>query len=194
MLAKRLSKIFLSVATAATLFGCGNGIGSLAVKDELKGDLKERRIFPGGPEQDDVILNASNLKENETYNAEGKLTVNGNIPKNVTLQIEDGKLVVNGNIGAGSTINVDQPVASHTEDDPGYDYSYNMMSGKYEWHYDMLKTKTVIDGLRYNDPEPAVQVNGSCGASVSISSNGEIVVKGHQIKNNNQITAAPRSK
>ena len=194
MFTKRLSKIFLSVALAVSMFGCSNRIGPNADKSELKGDVTETTIVPGGPQQNDVRLDASNLKEGESYSAEGKLTINGNIPKNVTLSVDDGKLVVNGNIGDGSNIEVNEPIVSHTEDDPGYCYGYNTLSGDYEWHYDFFKTKTVIDGLKYNDPDPAVQVNGSCGENVKISSNGEIVVKGQLMHNKNRMNVAPALK
>jgi hypothetical protein len=194
MFAKRLSKIFLSVALAATMFSCSNRIGPNADKSELKGDVTETTIFPGGPKQSDIRLDASNLKEGEAYSTSGKLTINGNIPKNVMLSVNDGKLVVNGNIGAGSNIDVNEPIVSHTENDPGYDYGYNSFSGKFEWHYDFSKTKTVVDGLKYNDPDPAVQVNGSCGENVKINSNGKIVVKDHQVQNKNQLNVAPALK
>ena len=35
-------------------------------------------------------------------------------------------------------------VKSHTETDYGYHYGYNMMEGKYNWHYGM-DTETICD-------------------------------------------------
>ena len=77
MFAKRLSKIFLSVALAGTLLSCSNRIGPNADKSDLKGDVTETTIFPGGPKQSDIRLDAGNLKEGESYSTSGKLTING---------------------------------------------------------------------------------------------------------------------
>lgn len=190
------SKLLKAVALAsifAFTAGCNSRIGPDASTDELKGETEKAEIFLGGPMQNRTEIYASALEENESYTADGELIINGDVPNGVGLQIDNGKLQVNGSVGKNVHINVQVPVVSHTETRhySGWCYGYDFAAGKFKYSYKFnnrcSETKEFIDGLKYNDPSPAVKITGQAGADTQITTYGKIVIGNQQTKNPNQI-------
>jgi hypothetical protein len=187
-------KTALVAAFAAALAGCTHQVGPDAKDAGLKGETTVEQVFDGGPRQYSTRISARALKANEAYRASGRLTIDGDVPDNVSIQVDNGKLVVNGHLGKGDKISVDQPVATHNENYPDFCYGYDFMKGKFAYSYKFTGCDhTVVDGLKYNDGEPAVTVTKSAAAGVEIRTPGVIVVNGRQWENPNQMrAAAPR--
>lgn len=184
---RRLALAFATVAATALLTGCGknNDIGPTAEKDELKGDIRTEVVFTGGPEQPHTTLSANFLEAGKHYRVQGKLTINGDVPEETTISVQNGELVVNGSVGAGSRLNVNVPVISHTETETGPGYCYRMgFDGKLGWGYSNFcrNTETIIDGLKYDDPDPAITVTGRAGEDVTYSTHGAVRVRGRTVK------------
>lgn len=193
-MSSRFSRLLLLTPFFLAAAGCSKEIGS----KDLKGEVTMEQVFTGGPVQTHTRLPASLLHEGNVYTAQGKLTVMGDIPPKVRLIVRSGELVVRGDIGAEAVIEVEQPVASHTitRKYSGYCYGYDFMKGKYTYSYKFgdrcTETKTVIDGLKYDDPDPAVEVTGRIGNSVQIKTYGRIVSNGASVRNPGQLVPAPR--
>lgn len=173
-------------------------IGPAAETPDLKGVTTQTHVFEGGPLQDSTHIDAAKLHADRSYEATGELVIDGNVPDNVTIRVSGGRLTVNGALGNKDSIEVTQPLATHdvTEGSaPCYQYGYDFMSGKFEyslkWH-GCETTKTVIDGLRYNDDAPAVNVTKGIGAGVGIDTPGRIVVAGRAVQNPGQLAPAMR--
>lgn len=172
----RYNRFLISIFSLAVLTGCKSGrIGETADQDVLKGRTLKEQVFPDGPIENHTFLPASALVANSYYSATGKLTIDGNIPEGVTLQV-NGKLVVNGNIGYRSKIYVEVPLVTHTKTTyaPGYCYEW----GKFGFHFHCASTKRIIDGLKYNDPEPAVIITGKIASKATVGSHGGVMAAG----------------
>jgi hypothetical protein len=175
-------RAFATVATAALLTGCGpEDIGPKAEKDELKGDIKTEQVFTGGPLQTHTTLSARFLEAGESYAVEGKLTINGDIPEKTSITVHNGELVVNGSVGNESRLTAEVPLVTHRQ-------SYSSVCTQYNAALKMTMTlpctkyKTVIDGLRYDDPDPAITITGRTGEDVSLRTQGGINVRGRTVQ------------
>lgn len=185
-------KMGLVLAFAAALAGCGQAIGPGADTPDLQGQTTLTQVFNGGPQQPSTTIRAEALKANESYHARGQLTIEGSVPAGVRINVEDGKLVVNGDVGNGARIDVSQPTTTHNETYTGYCYGYTFR-GKFEYGFSAFCTRTVVDGLTYNDSAPAVAVRGTIGTDVRIATPGSITVNGREIANPGRIMpVAPR--
>jgi len=181
-----LRRAFATVATAALLTGCGpEDIGPNAEKDELKGDIKTEQVFTGGPLQTHTTLSARFLEAGESYSAEGKLTINGDIPEKTSITVHNGELVVNGSVGHDSRLTAYVPLVQHTETSTGPGYCYGIgFDGKYGYKFSPMctTTETITDGLRYDDPDPAITITGRTGDDVKLSTEGAISVRGRTVQ------------
>jgi hypothetical protein len=188
-----LAKGALLLAFAAALTGCGSQIGPNAKDASLRGETSQTQVFNGGPMGNDTHIQGSALKAGESYDATGRLTIEGSIPDKASITV-DGKLIVTGDVGNGVNITVNQPIRTHTEYHTGYCYGYDYSSGKFEYSYKMTPrcSSTVTDGLEYNDSEAAVNIKGHFGTNTDIRTPGPIVVQGHTLSNPNQMAPAPR--
>jgi hypothetical protein len=177
---------FATVAAAALLTACDNNdIGPTADKEALKGDTQTEVVFTGGPEQPHTTLSARFLEAGKHYRVEGKLTINGDIPEKTTISVRNGELVVNGNVGAGSKLNVDVPVVTHTNSWTGPGYCYGLgFDGKIGFRYSAFcnHSETILDGLKYNDPDAAITVTGRAADDVKFSTHGAVSVRGRTVK------------
>ncbi len=180
------ARVFATVAAAALLTACDNNdIGPTADKEALKGDTQTEVVFTGGPEQPHTTLSARFLEAGKHYRVEGKLTINGDIPEKTTISVRNGELVVNGNVGAGSKLNVDVPVVTHTDSWTGPGYCYGLgFDGKIGFRYSAFcnHSETVLDGLKYNDPDAAITVTGRAADDVKFSTHGAVSIRGRTVK------------
>ncbi len=186
MKAGMFRKMGLVLAFAAALAGCGQSLGPGAETPGLQGTTTLTQVFNGGPQQPSTTIRAEALKANESYNAKGELVIEGSVPAGVRINVQDGKLTVTGDIGNGARIDVSQPTTTHSESYTGYCYSYSF-SGKYEYGFSAFCSRTVVDGLTYNDAAPAVAVRGTIGTDVRIATPGSITVNGREIVNPSRI-------
>lgn len=179
---RRLALAFATVATTALLTGCGpNDVGPAAEKDELKGDIRTEVVFTGGPEQPHTTLSANFLEAGKHYRAEGKLTINGDVPEETTISVQNGELVINGSVGAGSRLNVGVPIVTHRQSYSSICLQYNAAL-KMSISQPCTKYKTVVDGLKYDDPDPAITVTGRAGEDVTYSTHGAVRVRGRTVQ------------
>lgn len=180
------ARVFATVAAAALLTACDNNdIGPTADKEALKGDTQTEVVFTGGPEQPHTTLSARFLEAGKHYRVEGKLTINGDIPEKTTISVRNGELVVNGNVGAGSKLNVDVPVVTHTNSWTGPGYCYGLgFDGKIGFRYSAFcnHSETILDGLKYDDPDAAITVTGRAADDVKFSTHGAVSVRGRTVK------------
>ena len=138
-------------------------------------------------------ISGTALQEKGSYTAEGRLEIDGDVPAHVTISVRNGELLVEGDVGEGARLDVTQPVATHNERYPDFCYGYDFMAGKFKYSYKFTGCDhTVVDGLLYDDADPAVEVTGKTAQDVSISTNGSIVVNGQQVANSRQLAPAPR--
>src|SRR5690606_9959458 len=100
---------------------------------DLRGTHVSRAIFPNGPAQSDIRLQARYLKPDGIYHTTGKLTIVGNVPRGARIHVRDGKLVVKGNVADGVMLDVGQPVMSHSE--RRYFQGPHPKTGVYGVHY-----------------------------------------------------------
>ncbi len=192
MKAGMFRKMGLVLAFAAALAGCGQAIGPGADTPDLQGQTTLTQVFNGGPQQPSTTIRAEALKANENYHAKGQLTIEGSVPAGAHINVESGKLVVTGDIGNGARIDVSQPTTTHSETYAGYCYAYSFR-GKFEYGFSAFCSRTIVDGLTYNDAAPAVTVKGTLGTDVRISTPGSITVNGREIANPGRIMpVAPR--
>lgn len=187
---RKPSYLMAAFATAAalTLSGCSSDgpkateLGGGASALDLKGSFSTAQVFKGGrPDAEVVTISASALQASQNYefiadNNEGALILDGNVPAGVTLTVQNARLTVNGNLGDNVSLNVNEPVKTHQE---------AVYCGLY-----CHDTKTVVDGLRYNDLSPAVTITGTTGAGVNVVANAGIVINGKNIPNKNQLGIA----
>jgi len=180
------ARAFATVAAAALLAGCDNNdIGPTADREELKGDIRNEVVFTGGPEQTHTTLSARFLEAGKHYRVQGKLTIDGDIPEKTSISVQNGELVVNGSVGAGSRLNVDVPVVTHTNSWTGPGYCYGLgFDGKMGFRFSNFchHSETVLDGLKYNDPDAAITVTGRTAENVTFSTHGAVSVRGRTIK------------
>lgn len=183
-------RAFATVATAALLTGCGpEDIGPKADKDTLKGDIQTEQVFTGGPMQMHTTLSARFLEAGESYNVEGKLTINGNIPEKTSITVHNGELVVNGSVGNESRLTAYVPIVTHQERYTSLCTQYNAAL-KMTMTLPCTKYKTITDGLRYDDPDPAITITGRTGEGVSLNTKGGVNVRGRTVQAALQV--APR--
>jgi hypothetical protein len=151
--------------------------------------------------QNSTRLPASALKEGGRYAFTGKLTIDGNLPPNVTLFVNEGKLVVNGNVGAGDVLNVSLPTVTvgattsgggtHQEKYGCNTWAYGPSQdkpGQTGYHYgyfpngctkDVPNATTTSGGheeLKYKDSDPAVKITGTKAADAEINTTGRTAV------------------
>jgi hypothetical protein len=171
-------------------------LGPAAQDPALQGISTRQSIFPGGPLQFLTVLDASALKPGGIYSYTGKLTINGDLPENVTLNV-DGKLVVNGNVSSGDKLSVKQPENTRTEKQDCWNWAYGpSMSkpGDQTYHYGLRNdacTRVVPDGLKYkNDPDPAIYIAGTAANNAGLYTNGgKITVEGGRVAPAPAVTA-----
>lgn len=154
----------------------------------LHGQVTQAEVF-SGVSGHSTTISAKHLKEGYNYYASGMLIIEGNVPKETKITVTDGKLKVTGSIGEGSVLRVTQPVVTH-ESAPYscYKYGYDFLSGKFEYSMKINRCRdTVVDGLKYNDPAPAIEVQGKIAGDVVIATQGRVVVSGQERHNPQQL-------
>ena len=88
---------FLMASSALSLIGCdrpGGEIGPNTENPLLSGETVQEKIFPEGPLQNSTVIKGSNLEENGSYRATGELIIDGNVPKGVSITVNNGKLYI----------------------------------------------------------------------------------------------------
>lgn len=179
-----LTLAFATTAAAALLTGCdlrNNHIGPTAERDELKGSIRNEQVFTGGPEQTHTTISAAVLKPGKSYQANGALTIEGDIPEKTRLYVNHGELTVRGSIGKEAFVQVAVPLVTHTESYRGPGYCYKM-NGSYGYSSFCRHTKTIVDGLRYDDPDPAIRVTGRVDDTAKLTTAGAVEIRGQNIK------------
>jgi len=182
---RALHLAFAATAAAALLTGCdmrNYDIGPTAERDELKGSVRHEQVFTGGPEQAHTTLSARFLQAGKSYRVQGALTIEGDIPEKVSITVNHGELTVKGDVGKDVYLGAHVPLVTHTKSwrGPGYCYRF---SGGYGYSAFCSHSKTVVDGLKYDDPDPAIRVTGRADESARFSSAGAIEVRGRSIQN-----------
>ncbi|MFN7112918.1 MAG: hypothetical protein ACK4PK_00995 [Alphaproteobacteria bacterium] len=171
-------------AAAVLLTGCDTrnyDIGPTAERDELKGSVRQEQVFTGGPVQTHTTLRADFLEAGRSYRVTGALTIEGDIPEKISLTVHQGELTVNGKVGKDASLRVNVPLVTRTETSRGPGYCYRI-SGGYGYSNFCRKTKTIVDGLKYDDPDPAIRITGSIGDNVRLSTDGAIEVRGRHVQ------------
>lgn len=171
-------------------------LGPASQDPALQGITTRQSIFPGGPLQNLTVLDGSALKPGGIYSFTGKLTINGDLPENVILNV-DGKLVVNGNVASGDKLSVKQPENTRNEKYDCWNWAYGpSMSkpGDQTYHYglrDDACVRTIPDGLKYkNDPDPAIHIAGTAANNAGLYTNGgKIAVDGGRVAPAPTVTA-----
>ncbi|MEZ0261198.1 MAG: hypothetical protein ACAH80_09320 [Alphaproteobacteria bacterium] len=171
-------------------------IGPASQDPALQGISTRQSIFPGGPLQYQTVLDGSALKPGGIYNYTGKLTINGDVPENTTLNV-DGKLVVSGNVAGGAKLSVKQPENTRPEKYDCWNWAYGASYTKpsdISYHYglrDDACTRIIPDGLKYkNDPEAAIHITGSAANNAGLYTNGgKIAVDGGRVAPAPTVTA-----
>lgn len=171
-------------------------LGPASQDPALQGLTTRQSIFPGGPLQNLTVLEASALKPGGIYSFTGKLTINGDLPENVTLNV-DGKLVVNGNVASGDKLSVKQPENTRTEKYDCWNWAYGpslSQPNNNAYHYgsrDDACVRTIPDGLKYkNDPDPAIHIAGTAANNAGLYTNGgKIAVDGGRVAPAPTVTA-----
>lgn len=195
----KLSRFFRKAALIAAcglaLVGCGQNIGPNADTPQLRGETTITEVFNGAGMGQQTRIAGSALQAKESYNASGRIIIDGNVPDGAKINISSGELLVTGKVGNNVSINVGQPIATHTEKQTGWCYGYDFASGKFEYSYKMTPRcdVTITDGLVYHDHDAAVEIAGGIGTNVRIYTPGRIIVSGQPMSNPNQLNpAAPR--
>lgn len=171
-------------------------VGPASQDPALQGISTRQAIFPGGPLQYLTVLDGSALKPGGVYHFTGKLTINGDLPENVTLNV-DGKLVVNGNVASGDQLSVKQPENTRTEKYDCWNWAYGpslSQPNNNSYHYgsrDNACERQIPDGLKYkNDPDPAIHVTGTAANNAGLHTNGgKIAVDGGRVAPAPAVTA-----
>jgi hypothetical protein len=179
-----LKLAFATVCAAALLTGCdmrNYDIGPSAERDELKGSVAQEQVFTGGPAQAHTTLSARFLESGKSYRVRGALTIEGNVPEKTSITVYDGELTVNGKVGKDASLHVRVPLVTHTETSrgPGYCMKFN---GQFGYSNFCRHSKTVVDGLKYDDPDPAIRITGTTGENVRLSTDGAIEVRGRTVQ------------
>jgi len=183
-----LKLAFATVCAAALLTGCdmrNYDIGPSAERDELKGSVAQEQVFTGGPAQAHTTLSARFLESGKSYRVRGALTIEGNVPEKTSITVYDGELTVNGKVGKDARLQVSIPLVTHTETSTGPGYCHRMgFDGKVGYGYSNFcyNTKTIVDGLKYDDPDPAIRITGTTGENVRLSTDGAIEVRGRTVQ------------
>lgn len=143
-----------------------------------------------------ITINGRYLKIDTSYQADGKVIINGDVPQGAKLNV-DGEIVINGDVGPGASINVDVPLVTHnvTTTEAGYCYGYGYTFGinyegklesgykyYYGYHSNCSITRTYIDGLQYDDPDAAIQINGTVSPDVKLETRGGIEISGELVR------------
>lgn len=196
--------IFMAAATVAIItipialaFSSGGQvIGPESKSPDLRGDIQIGEIWKGAPDGNIITINGRYLKIDTSYQADGKVIINGDVPQGAKLNV-DGEIVINGDVGPGASINVDVPLVTHnvTTTEAGYCYGYGYTFGinyegklesgykyYYGYHPNCSITRTYIDGLQYDDPDAAIQINGTVSPDVKLETRGGIEISGELVR------------
>lgn len=171
-------------------------LGPASQDPALQGITTRQSIFPGGPLQHLTVLDGSALKAGGIYTFTGKLTINGDVPENVMLNV-DGKLVVNGNVESGAKLSVKQPENTRSEKYDCWNWAYGpslSQPNNNSYHYgsrDNACERQVPDGLKYkNDPDPAIHITGTAANNAGLYTNGgKVAVDGGRVAPAPAVTA-----
>ncbi|HRI77857.1 MAG TPA: hypothetical protein PLX33_12825 [Alphaproteobacteria bacterium] len=178
---RTLRLAFAATAAAALLTGCdmrNNDIGPTAERDELKGSTLQEQVFTGGPLQPHTTLSARFLKPGQRYYAQGSLTIEGDIPEKTSITVKHGELTVKGDVGKEARLDAAIPLVTHTEHWRGPGYCYRPLKGSFGYSAFCSHSKTIVDGMKYDDADPAIRVTGRAHETAKLSSAGAIEVRG----------------
>lgn len=181
---RKLKLTFAATCAAALLTGCdmrNYDIGPTAERDELKGSTRQEQVFTGGPEQAHTTLRGRFLEAGRSYRVTGALTIEGDVPEKTSITVYNGELTVNGKVGNDASLHVRIPLVTHTESyrGPGYCMKFN---GQFGYSHFCHHSKTIVDGLKYDDPDPAIRISGSTGENVRLATDGGIEVRGRTVQ------------
>jgi hypothetical protein len=182
-MALSLKRAFAVACAAALLTGCGktHDIGAEAENPDLKGEVIYEEVFTGAPDMPHTRLSAQFLKTGQSYRVNGALTIDGNLPERVRLTVHNGELTINGNVGAQAHIEVRVPLVTHRQSYSATCMMYNAAL-KTSTPYPCTRYKTVVDGLRYDDPDPAIRVTGNLGRKATFETDGAVHVRARQVQ------------
>lgn len=180
---KTIRSIAFATCAAALLTGCGktHDLGPQAETSGLKGDVTYEEVFTGAPAMPHTRLSAQFLQAGQSYRVNGALTIDGNIPERVHLTVHNGELTVNGSVGGQSRIEVNVPLVTHRQSYSSTCLMYNAAL-KMSTPYPCTQYRTVIDGLKYDDPDPAIRITGQAGENVKLSTQGAISLRGRTVQ------------
>lgn len=182
---RALHLAFAATAAAALLTGCdmrNNDIGPTAERDELKGSTLQEQVFTGGPQQAHTTLSARFLKSGQRYYAQGSLTIEGDIPEKTSITVKNGELTVKGDVGKEARLDAIIPLVTHTKHWRGPGYCYRPLKGSFGYSSFCSHSKTIVDGMKYDDADPAIRVTGRTHETAKLSSAGAIEVRGTTVQ------------
>ncbi len=199
MMKKTALLMLAPLAAAFSLTACGDptrDLGPAAEDAGLRGTTTAEQVFTGGPSNTaHTTIAGDALVSGGRYRINGTLTILGNLPEDVRIDVNNGKLTVTGDVGAESRIDVQLPVLSHTDSvtvlmpvpmSCGQNCTTTTMLPQTSYH-------TVIDGFQYpDDTGPALRVDGRIGENVRIHSNGNVVASGWSDSVTLRTAGAPR--
>lgn len=176
---KNVSKFGVVAVFASVVSGCcgQQDIGTLAEDPNLRGELQTVPLTENAPNVVKAVVKGSALKSGSSYRMkEGILVIEGNIPPNTSVAVDNGRIEVTGNVGDKVELLAHMPERTHSE---SYTYTDMMPAGDgMVIPITQIKTHYVPDGLKYKSDDKGIDIHGSVGKDVKIESNAGVHVSG----------------
>jgi hypothetical protein len=175
-----LLKKFAIAATMAlplALAGCGQPTINLCAANDTGnaiGSSSYSQIFNGAAEQGKLCyVQGSDLQDGGRYAfGNGLLVIDGDVPANSRIHVEDGKLFIAGDVGADARVSASVPEETST-----YTTIIPIFNGKTTIM--VPQTHTRFEHFTYqNDIDPAVIIAGDVAEGARIASNHDMYVGG----------------
>ena len=172
---KAAKKAVMGAVLLSTVFlsACGYPSHQLGQEQGLQGSVAVEQMYDGAAPSNHLTVDGAQLQPKNHYDYDGgALTIRGSVPAQTEINVPNGRLEVTGNVGDKSEISANLPVLTHQQ---SYTYTTFMMVGKVMIPQVHTGTRTIEDDLAFpDDTHPGVQVNGSIGNKVQVSTNGGI--------------------
>lgn len=150
--------------------GCSKTIGPSSEDPDLRGDVSMTTLVEGAPEVFKSVVDGRSLEPNESYYMrEGVLIIRGDVPPKTKVSVGTGRIEVLGNVNSGAKVMADMPERTHSESYTSIEYNAAL-----KMTLPVTRTRTVRDGLMYNDPTPGVRVQGYVDSKASLQSNAGV--------------------
>lgn len=167
MKAARAASVCLSFLAVV---GCSKTIGPNADDANLRGDVSMTTLFDGGPKVYKSVVDGRSLEPNKSYYmSEGVLIIRGDVPSKTQVKVGTGRIEVTGNVNSKAKVNAYMPERTHSENYVTIEYNAAL-----KMTLPVTRTRTVRDGLMYDDPTPGVNVRGYVDSEALLSSNAGV--------------------